>query len=277
MNEKEQINANGMLLIGLMVSPAIAPIIGAYLASFFGWESCFWFSAVFGLILLIIGYYILPETLDKRMDKFPPVSHYIQVYINLLDNRMFWVLTSIYATGVGAFFTFIGISSYLYIDYWHMSPTQYSSLYLWLSVAYLIGNQIMQWYNRKGSSAGKIIQIGIYSTIVGCLIVLSALFIHVLLIKIIVVTLGVLFMRSANALINPPTQVLIMKYCDGHSAQALGLNMSIGWVVSSLAISVVTMFNIHPYTGLVIVSSFFVILCALTYVFNRKILLTNRS
>jgi len=271
MDEKEQITANGILSLGLMVSPAIAPVIGAYLATYFGWESCFWFSAVFGLWLLIIGYFILPETLDRRMDKFHPVKHYINVYIKLFHNRLFLVLTSVYANGRAVFYTFIGISSYLYIDYWHISPKQYSLLYILLSAAYLIGNQIMQWCNRKEYSAGRMIQVGTYSTMIGCLIIASALFIHIIIIKLIVVTLGVLFMRAANALINPPTQVLIMKYFEGHSAQALGLNMSVGWLVSSAAVWVVTLFASEPYMGLLIVSGFFVVMCVITYELNHKV------
>jgi len=271
MDEKEQINANGFLLMGVMISPALAPVIGAYLDVYFGWESCFWFSAIFGLVLLKIAYNIVPETLDTKMVKFHPVSHYLHIYNVLFQNRIFLVLTTMYSAGIGAFFAFIGISSYLYINYWHMTPEQYSSLYIWLAVAYFIGNQIMRRLNNKGYSAGRIIQIGTYSTMLGCLIMLLALFIHILFIKIIVVTVAVLFMRGANALSNPPSQVLIMKHCGGHSALALGLNMGISSVVMGLGVSLVTIFDLHPYYGLVIVSSFFVAISVITYALNRRI------
>src|SRR6185503_17522979 len=50
------------LFFGL--APAIAPIIGGWLFVGLGWRSIFWFLAVVGLILVMVGWKALPETLD---------------------------------------------------------------------------------------------------------------------------------------------------------------------------------------------------------------------
>jgi DHA1 family bicyclomycin/chloramphenicol resistance-like MFS transporter len=272
MDEREQITANGILLMGLIISPAIAPVIGAYLAKFWGWRSCFALSGVFGLILVVWGYFILPETNRNPLLHFQRPSYYLKTYFQLLTNRMFLALTGVYAAGVAAYFTFIGISSYLYIDHWHMSPQRYSFLYLWLSGAYLSGNQIMQYLNGKHLPAVKIIRFGVYATFTGAVVVGTAWFIPSPTLAMVVVTAGVLFMRSSNALINPPTQIRIMSHFEQNSAQALGLNMCIGFVVSSLAILLVTLFAHQPLTGLVLVSGFFALIVVCSYRFNRKIL-----
>jgi DHA1 family bicyclomycin/chloramphenicol resistance-like MFS transporter len=70
MDEREQITANGILLMGLIISPAIAPVIGAYLAKFWGWRSCFALSGVFGIILVVWGYFVLPETNRNQLLHF---------------------------------------------------------------------------------------------------------------------------------------------------------------------------------------------------------------
>lgn len=272
MDEREQITANGILLMGLIISPAIAPVIGAYLAKFWGWRSCFALSGVFGIILVVWGYFVLPETNRNQLLHFQRPSYYLKTYFQLLTNRMFLALTGVYAAGVAAYFTFIGISSYLYIDHWHMSPQRYSFLYLWLSGAYLSGNQIMQYLNGKHVSSVKIIRFGVYATFIGAVVVGTAWFIPSPTLAMVVVTAGVLFMRSSNALINPPTQIRIMSHFEQNSAQALGLNMCIGFTVSSLAISLVTLFAHQPLTGLVLVSGFFALIVVCSYRFNRKIL-----
>ena len=272
MDEREQITANGILLMGLIISPAVAPIVGAYLAKFWGWRSCFASSGTLGLILVVWGYFILPETNRNPLLHFQRPSYYLKTYFQLLTNRMFLALTGVYAAGVAAYFTFIGISSYLYIDHWHMSPQRYSFLYLWLSGAYLSGNQIMQYLNGKHVSSVKIIRFGVYATFVGAVVVGTAWFIPSPTLAMVVVTAGVLFMRSSNALINPPTQIRIMSHFEQNSAQALGLNMCIGFAVSSLAISLVTLFAHQPLTGLVLVSGFFALTVVCSYRFNRKIL-----
>lgn len=270
MDEREQITANGILLMGLILSPALAPIIGAYLAKYYGWRSCFLFSGVLSTILVGFAYKIIPETNLNPLTEFHPATYYFKIYFSVLQSRTFWIMTVVYACGVGAYFTFIGISSYLYINQWHVSPEKYASLYLWLSGAYFLGNQLMQILNKRQVSSINIIAIGVYSTFVGLLIVVLAEFLDDITIKIAITTFGVLFIRVANALINPPTQIRIMKYFDSSSAQALGLNMCIGFGFSSLATFLVSFFIGYPLKGLIIVSSIYILGCFLTFVFGRK-------
>ncbi len=269
LDEQEQIAANGVLLIGLILSPAIAPVIGAYLAKLFGWRSCFMFSGLMSAILVIIGYKILPETNQNLLPRFHSLIHYKILYTQVITNKVFWILSLIYASAVGAFFTFIGISSYLYIDHWHMSPELYASLYLWMSFAYLAGNQIMQFLNKQSVIPSSIIRIGVFSTFIGLIIILSSL-VFSSTTQIILVTGGVIFLRAANALIAPPTQIKIMKYFDKSSAQALGLNMCLGFMCSSFATSIVSLFVKVPLFGLIIVSSLFILICIATFILGYK-------
>jgi DHA1 family bicyclomycin/chloramphenicol resistance-like MFS transporter len=270
MDEREQLTANGILLMGLILSPALAPVVGAYLAKFWGWRSCFLFSGVLSLLLVVIAYKVIPETHAKRLKRFHPPSHYMKVYLQVITSRTFWIMTMVYACGVGAYFSFIGISSYLYIDQWHISPEKYASLYLWLSGAYFLGNQIMQILNRRKLAAINIIAVGVYSTFFGLIIMVAAEFIHSLPLKIAITTFGVLFIRVANALINPPTQISIMKYFDKDSAQALGLNMCIGFGFNGIATFLVSFFIAVPLRGLILVSGVYIVACFVTFVIGRK-------
>lgn len=276
MDEREQIAANGVLLMGLIISPAIAPVIGAFLAKYWGWRSCFLFSGILSLIFLIFAYKIVPETNQQKLSKFHTVGHYLRIYKMVLSDKLFWIMTIVYACGVGAYFAFIGISSYLYIDHWHITPAKYASLYFWLSGAYFAGNQIMQILNKKSISPINIIAFGVYSSFVGLLIVIVAEFGHDISLKIMLTTFGVLFIRAANALINPPTQIRIMKYFNHGSAQALGLNMCIGFGFSGLATFLVSFFIASPLSGLIIVSGMYIVVSFVTFISCRGIL-NNRS
>lgn len=270
MDKREQIAANGILLMGLILSPALAPVIGAYLAKFWGWRSCFLFSGILSLALVIIAYKVIPETHTQRLKRFHAPLHYMKIYLHVIMSRTFWIMTMVYACGVGAYFSFIGISSYLYIDQWHISPEKYASLYLWLSGAYFLGNQIMQLLNRRKVSAVNIIAVGVYATFFGLIIMIAAEFIHSLTLKIVITTFGVLFIRVANALINPPTQISIMTYFDKNSAQALGLNMCIGFGFNGIATFLVSFFIDAPLKGLILVSGVYIVACFVTFVIGRK-------
>ena len=272
MNEREQVNANGILLMGLIISPALAPVIGAYLAEYLGWKSCFIASGIFGGILCYLSLKMLPETNLSPIEKFSSLLHYLKIYYQLLSNRVFITLTAIYASAIGAYFAFIGISSYLYIDYWHLTPIDYSYIFILLSIAYLVGNVIMRKLNRRKLSIAKIIGFGTYSTLGGMLlIILAAILLHGKAL-IVVVTIGALFMRTANALINPPTQIRIMSEFHPHSAQALGLNMCISFLINSFSTYVVTITGLNPFMSLVLVSGIMVAICVLFYRANFKLL-----
>ena len=265
MDEREQIAANGVLLMGLIISPAIAPVIGAFLAKHWGWRSCFLFSGVLSLIFLGIAYKIIPETNHNILIKFHSTQHYLKLYKSVLIDKLFWVMTIVYACGVGAYFAFIGISSYLYIDQWKMSPGKYATLYFWLSGAYLLGNQVMQFLNKKAFSSSKIIAFGVYASFFGLLIIVVAEFLTDISLKIAITTFGILFIRAANALINPPTQIRMMKYFNHSSAQALGLNMCIGFGTMGIATFLVSFFISMPLLGLIIVSGGFVLVCFIVF------------
>jgi len=274
MDEQEQIHANGMLLMGLILSPAISPIIGARLAQWFGWRSSFLFTALMSLAVVVWAYRILPETNNSCIKRFSPIKVYLAAYLRLFLDKVFLTLTLIYACGVAAYFSFIGVSSYLYINSWHVSAVNYSYIFLLLSMAYMLGNQIMQWLNRKSVSPTKIIGIGVYSTMLGTLIILCAYLFgqkHEVLL-ILFVSFGVIFMRAANALINPPTQIKIMNHFYPHSAQALGLNMCFGFGLNSLATYVVTLFPDYPFASLVTTTSLFIAVCGIMYMKNRRLL-----
>lgn len=57
-------------------SPAIAPIIGGYLVSYFSWKASFIFVGTFGLLLLFLMR-DFPETLQKEQKKFLLVQYFM--------------------------------------------------------------------------------------------------------------------------------------------------------------------------------------------------------
>ena len=83
MTAKEQVHATGILTMGIVLSPAIAPSIGALLAKYWGWRSCFDLSGIGGIIMLIIGYFIIQETNTTPIKQLKSVVSYGTEYFNL--------------------------------------------------------------------------------------------------------------------------------------------------------------------------------------------------
>lgn len=277
MTSQEQIRANGILLMGLIVSPAVAPILGTYIDQMLSWKYCFLFTAISGFSLSYYAYKILPETNTSPLQKFANPIDYLTIYWNIIKSPTFIAMTVIYCCGSGAFFAFMGIASYLYISDWGIAQEHYSMLYVFAAFAYFVGNMIMQRLNKKNTSPYLIIHKGVYSTTIGVLIITSSLLIPSITFKIYIVTIGMIFMRTANALISPPTQIMVMKLFDKHSAQALGINLCCAFTMNSISTWIVTALPLSHYHSLIVVSGSLIAICFTTYNMIIKKQISNQT
>ncbi len=257
MNQREQVRANAIMLSGLIISPAVSPVIGAFLAYHFGWRSCFVFTAIIGVLILLFAIKSLPETNLNRAKYFPKMGAYFIKYAHLAKNKLFIGLTTIYACSTASFCAFLGISSYLYIDKLGITPIDYSYVYIFMAVAYLGGNQLLLFLNKRECSYYKLITIGISLTLLGGLVTLYAYFVPTIIVIFLCVTIGSILMRGATAMTNPTTQVLTINYFKDDGGMALGLSMSINNIMMGVSVILVSLFEYHPLEGLIIVSLFF--------------------
>ncbi|KAM0464965.1 hypothetical protein ACHAPV_001957 [Trichoderma viride] len=62
----ERGRAMGIFYLGPLLAPLIAPIVGGALAQGFGWKATMWFLAIYGLVILAMLIFLLPETLARK-------------------------------------------------------------------------------------------------------------------------------------------------------------------------------------------------------------------
>ncbi len=278
MNKREQVRANGIILAGLVISPAIAPVIGAYLSQHFGWRSCFVFIGIVGVILFVLTLKVLPETNSSKLSHMPKLGVYLKNSLSLFNSKYFVCITLIYVSATAAFYGFIGISSYLYIDNLGLSPIFYSYIYIFMAGAYLLGNQYLLFLNKREISYSRIITLGVYSTLAGALVIMLSEFVFLNLMIIILITAGSMFMRAANALTNPTTQVITLNHFEDKGGIALGVAMSINSVMMGVSVVLVTLFHKNPLIGLSIVTLIFAIIGLVAfYIVHEKISEENFS
>lgn len=257
MTAKEQVHATGILTMGIVLSPAIAPSIGALLAKYWGWRSCFDLSGIGGIIMLIIGYFIIQETNTTPIKQLKSVVSYGTEYFNLLKDRVCVYITVFNAFTFAIYFVFIGISSYLFIDTLQMTPLMYSYLFIIIAMGYFAGNSLMMVLNKYHFSPIKIMNIGIYTSLVGLFFLISSVIFTNKLAIIISVTGGVIIMRAASALIIAPAQVKILEHFKERGALALGMSSAMQFACASIAISLVALFHNSALSGLIGVSVMF--------------------
>lgn len=119
-------------------SPAIAPIIGGYLVTYFGWQSNFIFIGFFGLILLLL-FINFPETLKNTKKNFSGRTLILD-YISISKSARFWGLTGIICCVYSAWFIYLTQSPFIFMGKLNYLPKEVGYFYIPLAVSIYFGN-----------------------------------------------------------------------------------------------------------------------------------------
>jgi DHA1 family bicyclomycin/chloramphenicol resistance-like MFS transporter len=145
------------------IAPAIAPIIGGWLLTLIGWRSIFWFMMSVAIVLFVLAWITLPETLPiERRQPFAPAP-LARGYWGVLSDSRFLLLTIASGVPFNAMFIFILSAPTLLGKHLGLPPMQF----FWLFVFCISGIMGGAW--TSGRLAGRITrerQIGIGFTVV---------------------------------------------------------------------------------------------------------------
>ncbi len=253
-----QINATATMLAGVILSPALAPVVGAYLSSWFGWRACFVVSGVLGIAVFFWLYISMKETNKNILQKLPSLVTFTKGYIGLVISKRLAGCLSVNGCAYASYFAFITISSYVYVLEFKISPTNYSLVYIGLAVAYLSGNFLTKFFAKIKLHPSKVIFIGCWCTALGALLNFTYfLFPRNMAIVIICFTIGVILARVGMGINSAPMQVMVMHDYSKKSGQAIGLLYFFLFIYESLAATLVSMFHKNPAIGLVVVTAAF--------------------
>jgi MFS transporter, DHA1 family, multidrug resistance protein len=140
-----------LIMLVFSVSPILAPVTGSGLIALFGWRSVFvavTLAAFVGFVMLSV---FLPETWPPDRRVRPTFASVTGGYGKLLRDRHFLGLTFIGGFGMASFFTFLATSSFIYIEHFGLTPTQYSFAFSVNAIGFIGASQFSA---RLGSRFG---------------------------------------------------------------------------------------------------------------------------
>ena len=115
-----------MLMLVFSVSPILAPLAGSAVTAFASWRAIFWIvmvAAILGILLLALA---LRETRPAEDRVESGIGSALAGYWLLLRDRHFLGLVFFGAFGISSFFAYLANSSFVLIDHYGLTPTQYS-------------------------------------------------------------------------------------------------------------------------------------------------------
>lgn len=270
MTESEQIHAGSMLTLGTIISPAVAPVIGAFLTQLFNWQACFLFSAIFGVILTLVCAIALKETNSTKIDKLPRFTAYLKDYILLLGDPYCVYLIALMCLTFATYLAFLGVSSYLYITVFGLSPLNYSYIFIILALSSFVGNRYMVYLNSCRVTANNIIKQGIKCSVIAAVVLTLSLLVTDGLYVLISLTAGVMFMRVSSALILNPLQTKIVNHFKERGALALGIAICCQFGSGGFVATIVGKFPAaYLLTGFVILADACLLLAALSFMLGE--------
>ena len=262
LDQKAQIHVTGLLVVGLVLSPILAPAVGAWIIQFSNWRNCFWAIAILELPLFYWACLSIRETNHKQREfrsSFSLKKHFLSYY-SVLKVPYFIGLALIVGSVFAAFYAFISISSYLYINQYDISETTYSYVFIAIAGSYLLGNRLMSKLNASNLSPQRIITYGIYVSLIGTACILAELVLNNVFAILMMTTLGTCLLRLATAFINPPIQVVVTNYFNPQGSYALGLLTCIQYSFAGLGTMLVSGLGLQPSGNFMLTTSIFIAL-----------------
>ena len=122
-------------------APTLAPIIGAVVIRYLNWQMTFIVLALIVLLSTTLAL-LFSETLSKEKRFKGNILETFKSLGSIYSNRPF--ITFLVATGCTAaiYMAFIAISSYIYMEWFQLSETQYSLFFAFNSIILMIGPSV---------------------------------------------------------------------------------------------------------------------------------------
>ncbi|WP_420405215.1 Bcr/CflA family multidrug efflux MFS transporter [Nisaea sp.] len=133
--------AAGVLSLMMMLTtlaPILAPLAGAALLEFADWRAIFATLFIFGSLAFILVVLMLPETYSHEERGAISLMQALGAYRYILADPPAFGLTVASASIFGGLFAYISGSSFVYIEFFGLTPAHYAMLFAINSVAIMV-------------------------------------------------------------------------------------------------------------------------------------------
>ncbi len=173
--------ARAFALLGAVmgIAPAVAPVIGGFLATIMDWRGMFIVLGLFGVLLAVLAIARIPESMPEHARQESGFGSAARDLGACLGNRRFMTFVVCSAMSGGILFSYIAASAFVLEDGFSLGTTAYGFVFAANSVGIfcvsLIGRRLV---GRLGPD--RLLWVGQSTALLGSAIALTALVVHVL-------------------------------------------------------------------------------------------------
>lgn len=146
-----------MVAIVMMSAPLIAPMLGAFVVSYFDWQTIFLALAIYSVVVMLLLLWRLPETNPRSKPLTEQNNHSKtkpwQAYKRILCHRQAMGYVLAISFGFSGMFVFITSSAFTYMEYFSVSVQLFPFLFGANVIVMMVMNRINVWALNHYSSA----------------------------------------------------------------------------------------------------------------------------
>ncbi|MFD1705724.1 multidrug effflux MFS transporter [Siminovitchia sediminis] len=139
-----------LLMLVNGAAPIASPVAGGLLLSVMPWKGVFMILAFIGAAMLVAVLWGLPETLPSAKRSAGGISNMVQIFIQLIQDKVFMGYCLTQGFVMAAMFSYIAGSPFLLQEHFHLSPQVFGLIFSLNGAGIIIAAQI------TGRLAGKI-------------------------------------------------------------------------------------------------------------------------
>ena len=158
--------------MGMALVPMVGPAIGGLLDYQYGWEASFWVLCLLGLVILMIAFFDVGETLSDHNQSF---LEQISTYPSLLRSKRFWGYCLSSAFVSGAFFSYLGGAPFVGNEVFGLEPKDLGFWFGAPAIGYILGNFLSGRFSTK-IGLDKMIFLGVTTALLGISVSLTISF-----------------------------------------------------------------------------------------------------
>ena len=252
-----------IVMMIVMVAPIISPTIGSFLMDF-SWQAIFVFLLIYAIFTFFCYYFFIPETrivADKRVDFLLILNQFKRTILTKSEGKIIpirYCLTTTFATT--SVMIFLTNASFVYIEYFGVSPKQFS-LFFGANVVTVAFFLLISLHLMKTIHPHKLMLVGCVLQLITMLCLVSIIWTGLESLWTIVplLMLGIGLM----GLINPNGSAVFISFYDELSGSATALNATLTFIVGAILGAMTSLFfdgTLLPMAVMMLVGS---VLCNL--------------
>jgi MFS transporter, DHA1 family, multidrug resistance protein len=165
-----------LLMLVLALSPIVAPTLGGYVSSAFGWQSIFYILAGIAGVTILLVYFKMPNGRmpDRSLSLLPrPI---IAGFLEVSKVPQFYTYAFAGAIASSGLYAYIAGSPFVFMELYHVSQKQYGWIFAIIAMGLITASQVNTLLLRKYSSE-QIIRVTLFcQCLAGLALVLGAYF-----------------------------------------------------------------------------------------------------